>query len=313
MKKVTLSDQLTIHTFNRTEARVLFHEIFTTGAYLKHGIGLKQNDLVFDIGANIGMFTLFINKYFPGTKIIAFEPVLPIFTVLQRNVSDCIHNDQVRTFNIGISNKNQSVVFQFNKHLSMTAGMYTNELEKSVQKKATLIQWIHALLVDHAVSNPNSRPFTSWLIKGMKQPILKNIIAYSLFIPVLLYLLVMKSTTKKIRCQLQTLSDFISLNNISEIALCKIDVEGSESDVLSGIADEHWNHFKQFIIEVHDLNSRVDAIKELLTSKGFSVIIDQEDWELHKLMNIYTVFAFRNKVLSLDRSEFQNVYEQDHT
>ncbi len=300
MKKIKLLDQLTIYTFNRTEARVLFHEIFIAGSYVKYGIELSPNDYVFDIGANIGMFSLYINRQFPGTKIYSFEPVTPIFEVLQRNIHDTVQHNQVQLFNIGFSNKNQSANFQFNKHLSMTAGMYTAELERSVQKKASLHQWIYALLVDYSASNPRLKPITFILIKGVKLPVLRNLIAFILMIPLAVYFLVMKLATKKIHCQLNTLSDFISLQSIPEIALCKIDVEGSEYDVLSGIADEHWTLFKQLIIEVHDINGRVQLIKDLLTSKGFSVVVDQEEWELHKLMNIYTIFAFRRKVSYTD-------------
>ena len=69
------------------------------------------------------------------------------------------------------------------------------------------------------------------------------------------------------------LSEVIRENNIEQIDLLKIDVEGSELSVLSGIAEEDWPRIKQIVMEVHS-RSIMRSIVTLLEARGFKFIID---------------------------------------
>lgn len=293
MKKIELPGRFSVYTLNHIEARVLYHEIFTDASYLKHGIELKRDDCIFDVGANIGMFALYANKICPGMKLYAFEPVREIFRVLQKNVSDHIQHTDVQLFNMGLSDKNTVAVFQYNTRLSMAAGMYAAELRKNNQKNIPLSEWMYALLRDYIKANGTNSRLLVKLQSGLQISFLKQILALLLVIPFFLYLLFLRFTTKKTDCTLQTLASVIRNNVITKIDLCKIDVEGSEWDVLMGIEEDQWPLFRQFVIEVHDLDGRVEKIRTLLQTKGFRVHVERENWELHRLMNIYTVFASR--------------------
>lgn len=293
MKKLLLPNQLSVSTLNNTEARILYHEIFTAGSYQKHGVELKNNDCVFDIGANIGIYALYANSLCPDIKLFAFEPIPRIFEILQQNITDHLKERDVYIFNIGLSDKNESALFQYTPALSMTAGRYSEELKKGVQKNISLYKWMQALLSDFARSNHNFNRIINRFIKGLQVPFLRPLVLCILLIPLSFYLFFLKLTTQKIKCRLRPLSSIIRENNISQIDICKIDVEGSEWDVLQGIESDHWSLFRQFIIEVHDLNGRVKQMQKYLEQKGFEVMVDQEDWELHQLMNIYTIYARR--------------------
>jgi FkbM family methyltransferase len=48
-------------------------------------IQLSENDIVLDIGANVGMFSIYAKKKF-GCRVIAFEPVLSNFEQFQKNI-----------------------------------------------------------------------------------------------------------------------------------------------------------------------------------------------------------------------------------
>jgi len=89
----------------------------------------------------------------------------------------------------------------------------------------------------------------------------------------LLNFLGLNEVTKKIEIKVVTLSDFILENNINKIDLLKIDTEGHEFQVLSGLKDKmHMinlihieHHFDDMIIKDYKLTD----IHNLLEKKGF--------------------------------------------
>lgn len=71
---------------NPHETRFLYDEIFSAESYLQGGITLREDAVVFDVGANIGMFSLFVGARCPSADVFAFEPVPDVFDVLRSNV-----------------------------------------------------------------------------------------------------------------------------------------------------------------------------------------------------------------------------------
>jgi len=57
--------------------------------------------VVFDIGANVGMYSLFFAKYWPESKIYAFEPVEDTYNILLKNIE--LNNfSNIKAFNYGL-------------------------------------------------------------------------------------------------------------------------------------------------------------------------------------------------------------------
>jgi hypothetical protein len=94
--------------------------------------------------------------------------------------------------------------------------------------------------------------------------------------------------------QLRTLSQELADSGFETIDLAKIDVEGAEEQVLDGIGDADWPRIRQFVIEVHDVNGRLERMAARLRERGYRVAIDREDWALHELMGISTIYAVRD-------------------
>lgn len=87
-----------------------------------------------DVGANIGLFSLFINSLQKDVKIYAFEPIKPIFEVLQANIS--LHSlDNIRLFNYGLSSENNSEQL-FTFYPNMAGNSTTKPQEKLAQREA---------------------------------------------------------------------------------------------------------------------------------------------------------------------------------
>lgn len=85
MKKMILPNNLECYYLGNEETEYIFSEVFTEQQYFRHGIMLHEGDCIFDVGANIGLFALFVSQLQKQVKIFAFEPIKPIFKVLQAN------------------------------------------------------------------------------------------------------------------------------------------------------------------------------------------------------------------------------------
>jgi FkbM family methyltransferase len=87
MTQCSLSNGLLIYSNARTPLHSLFMDIFARASYMDPGIPqIKSGDVVVDIGANIGMFSLFAASISPDVQVYAFEPASDTFAVLQKNV-----------------------------------------------------------------------------------------------------------------------------------------------------------------------------------------------------------------------------------
>lgn len=69
-----------------------------------------ENDVIFDVGANIGWYSTHLSKKLPNSVIYAFEPIPQTFGQLKRNVE---LNQLLNLFlnNIGLSDKIQTLTF----------------------------------------------------------------------------------------------------------------------------------------------------------------------------------------------------------
>lgn len=56
----------------------------------------------------------------------------------------------------------------------------------------------------------------------------------------------------------------------TRIDLVKVDVEGAELEVLRGIDDQDWPRIAAVVVEVHDVDGRLEEVERLLTRHGFS-------------------------------------------
>lgn len=73
------------------------------------------------------------------------------------------------------------------------------------------------------------------------------------------------------RAPVVTVSTLMRLQGIDSVDLMKVDVEGAELDVLRGIRQEDWSKIKQIVMEVHDVQGRLQAACEVLQQQGYTV------------------------------------------
>ncbi|HEY6803101.1 MAG TPA: amino acid adenylation domain-containing protein, partial [Pyrinomonadaceae bacterium] len=119
--RFTVGDGLSVAHHNRNETEYLYHEIFEKQSYVRHGVTLPGARCVFDVGANIGMFTLFAAQHAPQARIYAFEPLAPLCQTLRRNSSTL--GERVKVFEHGLGSREEAAQFTYYPRYTMMSGM----------------------------------------------------------------------------------------------------------------------------------------------------------------------------------------------
>ncbi len=88
----------------RTSEIFVFHEIYESRQYERHADFIPQSGwTVFDVGANIGVFTVLQATH--GAKVYSFEPNPDSYSRLSRNIAANKLSDCVRLFQTALGNK----------------------------------------------------------------------------------------------------------------------------------------------------------------------------------------------------------------
>ena len=223
---------------NPHETDFLYREIFEEQGYLRHGVEIGEGDCVFDVGANIGLFTLFAATSAPRVTVYAFEPIPPVFEALRTN--SLLHGTDARVFNCGIGSSARTETFTFYPHASVLSGQFGNEAEEHDVVRSFLL-------------NEQAHDAAPGAVDGA----------------LLDELLETRLASEQVTCEITTLSAVIREHGIERIDLLKVDVEKGEYDVLAGIEDADWDRIRQVVLEVHDRDGRLEQVRSLLREHGY--------------------------------------------
>ena len=88
----------------RTMDKSVLKEVWISSIYNKHNIDVEQGDTVVDIGAHIGLFSVYASSISETGKVYAFEPFVNNFKQLKEH-KEINHQDNLSIYNIAISDK----------------------------------------------------------------------------------------------------------------------------------------------------------------------------------------------------------------
>ncbi|MHB6911215.1 FkbM family methyltransferase [Streptomyces sp. DB-54] len=252
---------------NPDELQFLHDEIFLGESYLQGGITLREKAVVFDVGANIGVFSLFVHARCPSAEVYAFEPIPDIYDQLRRNVER--HGAGARLFPCGLSDHDREVSFNFYPDLSI---MSCRSDYADLENESKLV----TRYVENARENgPEDRHEHLSRVES---------------------LVTRDFDLSERRCRLRRLSEVIDETGVDRIDLLKVDVQRSELDVLKGIDARHWPLVHQVVMEVHDevgtpTEGRLEEVCTLLLEHGFRV--SDAETDLLRGAGRFTVQAIR--------------------
>jgi predicted RNA methylase len=99
MTQTKLSDGTPVFCLRKPEAKMLDHHV---EGYLQNGIKIETGDIVFDVGANVGVFGLRATQKADNVQAYCFEPIPDIYEVLKKNAIT-YGNGKIHTFQMGVS------------------------------------------------------------------------------------------------------------------------------------------------------------------------------------------------------------------
>jgi FkbM family methyltransferase len=212
-------------------------EIVDEGVYLHHGVRVREGDVVFDVGANVGVAAAFFAATC-GATVHSFEPVKPIYDILRENLrpfASCIAH------NVGLSSSAGHAAITYYPNADAMSGLYADpETDRLFTLECFRNIGMTPNEAERALSGRFDHPVT-------------------------------------LPCELRTLSSMLREHAVDRVHLVKIDVERAELDVLNGIDDDDWERIDQIVAEVHDDDGRLASVATLLTARGFSLAMEQEE------------------------------------
>ncbi|HYG64881.1 MAG TPA: amino acid adenylation domain-containing protein [Thermoanaerobaculia bacterium] len=243
----------------------IYKEIFEGEVYRRHGIELPPGACIFDIGANLGLFTLWAGTTVPGARLFSFEPIPATADVLRLNAE--LYGLNATVYAAGVADAERTEVFTFYPYFPSTSGRFPDLAKDRADIKAHILNEQRVLGEElggggfEAWRHEREGMLDSWLDEHMK--------------------------SERVTCRLTTVSSVLREHGLDRIDLLKIDAERSELDVLAGIAEEDWPKVRQMVIEVHDAAIR-DRVLEILQARGFEAVVEQDVFlEGTELFNVY--------------------------
>jgi FkbM family methyltransferase len=254
LSKIKFKDHFDLYCINQLEAEFLVKDV---ALYLKHGIELTAGAVVFDVGANIGVFSASVFQRLSGdVRIYAFEPIPPVYETLHLNAEEVFGNS-VKALPFGLSNRNGQISFSYFPQMTVWSSSHRNPESVSEEKKR--LREVLYRSIRSAVIYPHLQFASEITVNHAVGSLLK-----------------MVSAIETYKCTVKRLSSIVEEEKVERIDLLKIDVEGAELDVFEGIDQKHWPIIRQISLEVDDYQNHEPMIRELLESRGFRVISIQD-------------------------------------
>jgi FkbM family methyltransferase len=199
-------------------------EIVEERTYLRHGVTVREGDVVLDVGANVGVAAAFFAADCHAGVVHSFEPVGPLFALLRENVAP----------------------YPVCKPHPYGLGSMSGEVPITYYPRAASMSGLHAdPIADRALVR------TAMLNYGLSHEQVEESLEG-------------RYLTEILTCELRTLSSVLREERLDQVDLLKVDVERAELEVLEGILEEDWPAIGQIVAEVHDQSRREVISKELL-------------------------------------------------
>lgn len=174
----------------------------------------RDLEVILDIGAFLGLYSIYFAKRFKKVKIYSFEPVLLNYDILVKNMKLNNLGDRIIPFNFGFDNEEGDV------------------------------------LMGIPISRQDDCNTGVYFVKDKNEK---------------------RKIVSDVNCKMNRLSNFVKENNIKNIDMIKIDVEGKEMDILKDSVKLLY-HVRYIHIEINKDFKSSSLISDFLRKNNFIYI-----------------------------------------
>jgi FkbM family methyltransferase len=239
------------------ETRFIFDEIFERRCYERHGVSVKDGDVVIDVGANVGLFALSMMQRYRNLTIVCAEPVPDTRACLVRNVAESPwqsgHRVVVVPTAVGADNREATISYFRRAPGNSTLDPAVKRAEWSSLFQQITPGEIWRRFGVRGLPLLALYPWRGTIFNRFVAPVLDDVVA--------------------VACQIRTLSDTMRGQGLDHVDLLKIDVEGAELEVLEGIERDDWPKIRQLAMEVAPASKvALPDVERRLRSLGFTKV-----------------------------------------
>lgn len=229
--------------FEKIESSMVIDEVFNRQVYPLELSKVTERPLIFDFGANVGIFVHYAKWRYPGAIIHAVEPAPPVASALRENVKP--FGQSVHVHEGAISDREGEGMINFYPGYSVMSGLIedTEANEK---------------LLSSCVKEDLLRKLPTGRVVGARH--VKAALAGRLDSP------------RLHPCQLFEVNSFLQRNAQGFIDYLKMDVEGGELGIARHVTEQNWARIGSVAIEVHEYEGReasAPRLLEILRRQGF--------------------------------------------
>ena len=231
-------------------------KFFYQKTYLSDYLTLSPGSIIMDVGAHIGLFPLFALRQCKHNALISsFEPIPQC---LKKYLTP--FEEECHLYNVGVADVAKDCLIEFT--------VFRKDLTTATYKPQ-----------DKMISNYNHLLDYDNLLKIARYQ--NNLLYYQMkFLPFMRPYLIKKNFKNrtmetKILCKLISLGHFIERNAINHIDFLKINVEGTEFEVVKSIELKQFFMIKQLSTKVHDIDNRVEYLAAYLREQGYLTRINR--------------------------------------
>lgn len=212
-----------------SEVAFIYREIYEQHAYLKHGISVGPGDVVLDVGANVGLFSLYLAERCKVARVIAFEPTPPIYACARENLA-AYPNVEVRELGLGAAESAREILYFPRAPGNSTLHEADKREECERMSRGFRMSDVWGASKLHAALLSLLFPLRRKILRSYFDGRFREGIRY--------------------QCRVTTLDCALDEAQVGEVALLKVDVEGAEVDVFRGLSDENLARIRQVAVEV---------------------------------------------------------------
>lgn len=218
------------------EAQYLWEDVFAHDSY-GSPLVYRRDAVVVDVGAHVGLFSLYALAAAPAGRVVAIEPVPVLFEALRHNTAG--QRDRVAYYAAAAGESDGKASITYYPKLS---GM--SSLRASPSSDASLLRRILRNLLER-------RPEASTLMGELDEMVEERL------------------ESRTFDCQVRRLEGILDEAAPERIDVLKIDVQRYEEPVLHGVGNA-WPRVRQVVVEVHDEDGAFERMDGFLRKQGFS-------------------------------------------